>query len=598
MRTSELISLMPTQYRRVSEDNPLRVGHHMPVLGYWTVDEGYVKKQSLNYQGEVLACPIIAVVDTKIGNKDLEMTITGKVAQYDHTVDITQGDHTLERKIYVDSESTIETTLIVPRFTRPRATFLITGLGNKVFEIEDIVVPQTLVVGKVTFYALASNGSKIIYWFGMFQLANQLREILRPWIAPTKCNRCNGTGIEPGTESGFCAQCEGYRFSGYSSTKQVQRNLGFDVGLAREILDWDNLTDEDHDLIFKFINKAWTQKWWVTPTKKEIIRLFAHFYNLPEANIVITERFNLQEPIWTILLPTKGSSASIFGTLSESDNDLMRFIAKSVTPAGVSVFVGFYEEYFLGDLTGISDDLFFSELFPSPQTSMEHNYALIGCPRWDFWNGWTEATDDFERETGVNWALNGTVDIVNVNDMNRRMVELTDNSYMETGVVATSGSYELWFHKQATDIRVGQRDTDPAWMFYVEAQGSGIYDNDSNLLSLIKEDCDHHLRLDFDDSQLQYDVYLDEELIGSGINYIGSGTIGNFRIESIGTGKGYIDNVILPDDTGHQVGDNLQRLYPHGWGIRNQDFATGVTGTVYDLFNTYFLNDRFFDLNI
>ena len=118
-------------------------------------------------------------------------------------------------------------------------------------------------------------------------------------------------------------------------------------------------------------------------------------------------------------------------------------------------------------------------------------------PRWDFTNGWTEATDNFERELlGVGWDTTGIVEIVNVNDMNRHMVKLTDNAYMESGVSELTGSLDAWVHPQEAELRIGIRNASN-WMFYVEFDSNGFYDNNGYLLTMATPHNDYHLSIDF-----------------------------------------------------------------------------------------------------
>lgn len=597
MRTTELIRMMPTQFRRTTE-NPLYSGHFIPLLGYWTEDEGWVKKQDLEFESETLSCPIIAVVETKIGNKDLALTITGKQSEYDNTTERTEGDYTLKRKTYKDASTTIEVELIVPRFTRPYGTFLITGLGNNIWGISDITTEVENCAGKINFYALASNGSRIIYWMGIHFLAEELREILRPWIAPPKCSRCSGTGLEPDAEDTACKQCFGYKYSGYSAIKKGQRNLGFDVGLARDILDWDNLTDNDHDLIKKFINKCWTQKWWVTPTLSEVKRIFSHFFDVPVDNIRVVERYNEQEPVWQIFLPNVASIASPFGEggiLTSSDTELMKYIARSITPAGVSVFVGFYTDLYIGDLIGFDDSLYIKP-FEMPYSSLYPEYELHGIPRIDFYNGWTLATDNFERETSLGWETNGTVEIVNVNDMNRHMAMLSGDSYMQSGISNSNGTIELWVHPDDNMLRVGTIDGSSQWMWYVEFDTNGFYDNDGYLITMAKSHNDYHLSIDYNDTSQQYDVRIMKETVATGISYLNPGPVSKFRIQNYVTGESYIDAVGVTEDSNYNLNDNWQRLHEYGLGINNEYFATGVSGDQFDV-KLMYRNDRFINLN-
>ena len=173
MRTENIIELLPTQYKRVSDTNPLLIGHNIQLVGSWSRKTGFTKGISLEYEGETLACPIIATVEERFGgDSDVTLNITAKVSKYVKTVETTKGDSVLKRKTYEDSGETIKSTLTIPRFVRPWATWVVTGLGKNVFEIENITTTVKNIVGKVNFYALASAGSKIIYWFGIHKLAN------------------------------------------------------------------------------------------------------------------------------------------------------------------------------------------------------------------------------------------------------------------------------------------------------------------------------------------------------------------------------------------------------------------------------------------
>ncbi len=490
---------MPTQFKRVGEDAPLLVGHHIPFLGSWTKDGGFVKGESLQYDGESLACPVIGVVETKFGNKNVTLTVKGKISEYTTTHSREQGDYTIKTKVYEPTESTRSCNLTIPRHTRPWATFLLVGLGRDIYEIDSITDNIDYDTGKIEFYALASNGSKIIYWLGMHYLATQLRRILRPWVAPSKCTRCNGTGIEPGTTSTDCKQCDGYKYSGYNSEAYVQKQLGLDVSITRELIpNWDEMSDTDHATINKFMNKAWTQKWWVTPTENEILRLFTHFYNISEDDIWLEKRYNPQEPVWKIFLPQEADVNSPFTRLTDLDRELMKYIARSVTPAGVSVFMGFFKDFGYFD-EGILDD---EVILPinDLESSLEPRYELWGMPRWDFYNGWTRATVDFEDEV-FPLPFSGSVDIFNANDMNRHVCRFIDNSYITTGMVCGTGFFDLWTHPQDSQMKYGLLNGSGDWNFYVTYNTDGFYDHRGNLLTLATKYSDYHLSVDFEKIQ-------------------------------------------------------------------------------------------------
>lgn len=464
MRTQELIKMLPTQYRRISPISGIYCGHNIPLIGTWSKDSGYIKRQSLKDTSinESLACPIIAVVSQKFGNKDVTLTITSKRSTYKYTKETKNGDYTISQKIYEPTETTITSTLTIPRYTRPYATFLITGLGNDVYEISSITNNVDFDVGVIEFYALASNGSKIIYWLGIHNLSEQIRTLLRSWIAPCICNRCKGTGIEPSSgTNAVCEQCKGYKYDGYSAEAFVQRNIGFDVGLAREILDWDNLTDDDHELVKKFINKCWTQKWWVTPTVKEIRRLIKHFYMIEDDDIEIVERLDPQEPVWSLFLPISPDTIAPFGQQTLDDQKLIKYIAESITPAGVSVFVGFYE--IIPDSLGYLDfecgEIIFDP-FPHIYWFDENNYW--GIPRWDFMNGWEHAILDFEPASPGMPPKNGSYKITPDDPLH---VEDSFNEYN----VKTKGDYYATYSFKTDEV-----STDPSGWVVSEGVGCTV----------------------------------------------------------------------------------------------------------------------------
>lgn len=602
MKLTDRVSLLPTQYRRVSQTKPLHRGHYTPLVGTWNFEDGFTQGEVLSYDTDALACPIIAIVEGKFGKEAVTLTITGKVAQLKTTRETTQGEHTLKRKIYEPTSTTKNATLIIPPYTRPWATFVITGLGKDIYEIVSVTADKSWGTGEVKFYALASRGSKIIYWLAIHQLTELSREILRPWVAPTVCERCAGTGIDPDT--GTCKQCLGYKYDGYNSVKYIQRKIGADVGLARNyISDWNNMSDSEKEAVKKFINKCWTQKWWVTPTVKEIKRLFSHFYMIDEDDIYLTERFNMQEPVWSIFLPHTPTTNGPFGQFTEEDRDLMKYIAESITPAGVSVFMGFYDEFgSFGDLEDFYGCENFSYLtFHSG--AFEHEYVLWGCPRWDFYNGWNNANHHFE--TGASgmiapWTTNGLVDIINVNDQARHVARLRGNAYMEIALGLNEGTIELWSHPHDCLIRYGIRDA-LGWVAYIEHNVNAFYNNNGKILRYASRDSDYHLRFYFNGNSGAIGRCRTRILLENpkNFNYIKSGSGQYFRIQTYGTGAGYVDCVAIDGSGAYQTGDNWARLHPCGFGILNEDVGRDAGGNikVTNLLERYFRRDRFFDVS-
>lgn len=595
-RIDELITLIPTQFKKTDPENELREGHSVRKLGEWTMEDGFVKTQSLsrelNAYTEALPCPVVAIVTEKFGKHNIEFTITGKKAQpytidgEQQTIEKNQGEYTLEYDKYEATDNTEDATLHIPRFTKPNAVFSLTGLGTTIYEIESVTYdfPYSYnTTGKLEFYALSSEGTKVLYWFSIHKITQMLKSMLLPWIQPSQCQRCDGTGIEPNTTETLCEQCNGYKYSGFNSIKYVQQLQGFDVGLRREdIPNWEQMSDSEYETVRKFINKCWTQRWWVTPTKGEIKRLFAHFYDIGESEVFITERFHYQEPIWYISLPESGSLYSPFQTTTDSDSELMKYIARSVTPAGVSVFVGFYTFNEFGNFEDFTDKLHFEPL--QFKSSIEHSYALNGQPRWDFWNGWCECTENFEvsefSETDFVPDSDGNSELVNANDQGRHWIKMSNNSMIEItgstiGSVSQSGYAELWMHPGDGKHRFGMFNGG-SWMWYVYFENSGFYDNNDNLLRYASKHNDYNISVYFNATVDTYDVKINRIVEGTGIAFDTPNTIDDSSTFVIQTDSGYaddkcyIDNFGCSFETGYEEGDNWQRLYPAGWGLTNE----------------------------
>jgi hypothetical protein len=366
---------------------------------------------------------------------------------------------------------------------------------------------------------------------------------------------------------------------------------GFDVGLARQVLDWDEMTDDDHRIVEKFINKAWTQKWWVTPTISEIKRLFAHFLGLNEDDIKIEERFNLQEPVWRLSLPTRAGISSPFDkNIYGNEESLLKYIARSVTPAGVSVFVGFYDLGWFGQFN-------FATSFPHSVSLKSYAFGtehkLLNTVRLPFYNGWTYALDHFERcegnptgSVGGIWSENGSVDLFEVNDQNRHVVRFIDNSYIEHSIAGVAtGKFELWIHPQDTEMRIVLLDDggDCSYIKY-DPQLTGFYNNNSSLLRSAMPNCDYHVRVDFvvdatgygSTGQYGYveQIKIDRQIVSTGYEFIKTMSVNpKLRFQNIGSGTGFIDaygNDWSAGQSGYNaIGDNYQRLHERGWGICN-----------------------------
>ena len=590
-----------TAFKQGIELDP-KAGHSLILLAEWSRKYGFVKKDSALYEDVVVPCPVIAIVEEKIREDNLTLTITGSVAELSGTETFSQIGREITKDVYTTSETTIEAEFEVQRLTREKATFLITGLENKIYEITSITANVEVLErgGRISFYGLASTGSKILWLIGMYKTHNMIKEIINGiWSAPTECPFCSGSGDDPDNPGDDCPQCDSYGYSGYNATKGISIDKGYDVRLTREKFDEYPISATDDAKVWKFVNKVWTQKWWVTPTVSEIKRLFAHFYNVREDDIYITERHHFSMPHWDIDLPIESEKGSPFDI---GDIELMKYIAESVTPAGVNVFVGFYTVTYLGNLDGleceidtrVGDRIITKKLLCS---SIEQNYGPIQRGRFRFWNGWNEAVDNFEA-VGVSgiWTTDGTVDIFEPNDRFRHVARIAgDDSSMTYDVSGgmSSGSIEFWIHPETSDIRCSLIDVSGLTGFYVEYDQfvTGFTDH-FNMFRKICPENESHVRIYVNTVSNQWKCYIDRILRGSGV-YV-SGNIYEVKFHNTTAGTGYIDCFGITTASGYTVNKNWQDIYPFGWGLNHSDCLSGVA----NLYEDFFRWDRPFNINV
>lgn len=559
-------------------------GHGLIKFAEWTRKNGFQKKESAEFQTTTIPCPVVAFVEEKIREDNVTLTITGTVAEENTTESVTQGDNTFTKQLYTTSSTTESITWEVPRFTRKNAVFFLSGLGNKIYEItnitDNIINPES--GGKISFFGLASEGSKVLYYLGMNKIHNLIQEILRGiWQAPTKCPYCGGTGFFQGFS---CPQCTTYGYSGYNATKGIQIDKGYDVGVTRPKYSSYPLTEAQNEVVNKFVNKCWTQKWWVTPTVSEIKRMFAHFYNVGENEVYITERYHLQMPHWEVEVPIEGAIGSPFDA---GDTDLMRYIAESITPAGVTVFIGFYDIVVLAEIT-TTCEAFTPDIWDS-------SYIGNWYGRWNFrypWhNGWSNAQNNFE--TGCSGVLlsGSGVSIAHPNDRFRHVLQVSGvDAYAESGFACqSSGSFEYWCHPMTASWRCefinsscsGAQGTG-FWIGY--NQSSEGFENSAGIVKKMCTDNDAYLRIRFDCLNDNYQFYINKNLEASGTFATGVEHFDKIKFRNTTSGVSYYDNMTSNWTTGFEIGDSWQTLYPWGWGHCHQNNVSGVSG----LYENYF----------
>jgi len=585
-----------TAFKKKREDTAFR-GHELVHLGQWNRTAGFVKYDSAKFEDTAFPSPVIAIVDERMREDNITLSITAKIAQEDSTETFEQIGREITLDTYEPTDTTVSVDFEIPRFTRKGAVFLISGLGNKVYEITNITANVDIVSqrgGKVNFYALASTGSKILWLIGMYKIHNMIKEIINSiWIAPDVCPYCDGSGVDPDTGD-TCPQCDSYGYSGYNAEKGIQIDKGYDVRLTREKFDEYPVSDANNELIWKFINQVWTQKWWVTPTVNEIKRLFAHFYNVREEDIIITERYHFSMPHWQIDLPRIPTTGSPFDA---GDIDLIKFIAESVTPAGVNVFVGFYDVTYIGNL----DELLYDEVFAmkSEPKLLSKRLWEIGSLSYEYddwgsrlrnYNGWIESVDNFEDDTvsGI-WTTAGTVNIFNANDKFRHVARLAGSSASMTydyGTPVTSGHVEFWCHPETSDLEcslLDSGDTERYWIRYEQSSKSFI-DTNGSFWSMYPDN-EAHLRIYHDNNTNEYKVFVNKIITASGaIN----NDIQKIQFHNTTNGTGFIDGFGWTAVSGYTKNKNFQTLYPWGWGINHTDCVSGVSG----LYMNYFIHDR------
>jgi len=590
-----------TAFKRVREETP-HAGANIIELAEWNRTEGFIQKNVSKYGTVTAPGPVIAIVDEQIRESNLTLTITGKIAEVTGTETWNQIGRELTKETYGEGSETVEATLEIPRFTRHGACWLISGLGNKIYEITDVQSNVEILGqrgGKVKFYLLASVGSQLIWLLGMYKIHNMIKEIINSiWVAPAKCPYCNGSGIDPDTGD-TCPQCSSYGYSGYNAEKGIQIDKGYDVRLTRTKYSEYPVTDAQNAKIWEFVNKCWTQKWWVTPTITEIKRLFAHFYNVPQSSIIITERYHYSMPHWQIDLPLEAELGAPFDA---GDTELAKYIAQSVTPAGVSVFVGFYETRYIGNL----DDLLEQEVF-----YMKTKPKILTKKYWDLgsldyiyddwnsrlrcYNGWIEAVDNFET-TGVAlsgiWQTSGAVDIFNANDKFRHVARLKGNGSSMNYMVGsyTSGHIDFWIHPESSTLRCSVLGTGLEELYWIEYNQSqnGLVDP-SGLIYNSYPDNEFHISIYYDQSASKRRTFINKTQFSSGNT---PGNVGYIKFHNTTEGTGFVDGFGITNVSGYTKNKNWQTLYPWGWGLNHTDCLSGVT----DLYENYFLPDMPFNI--
>ena len=429
-------------------------GFWTPQLAEWRAGLGYNEIRdlqeyeysgSIRYTGAVVnACPILAIVKEDLGDRDIKLLITGLLGAVDTTWPISSGVYTISgfttdhqynepiyRRQFVTGGGTFYQEITIPAYTKAGKVY--TLATKRVYKISDVNSSGDIVdqpVGRVGFYALADNGSKILHglnWDKIFEYASKV--LYGAYGNPSLCNRCDGTGYIA-TVLNKCNQCGGYGYAGPNASGFMMTHIGYDYNLVQDSDDSDE----------KFRNKIWAMNWWLTPTKKEIQRYFAHFARIQDDEIEVdnidrSPSSGLPTGIES-LVDVKVPYNIPAGLFSNSD-DIWGLMAKSVEPAGIDIRFSFlaramsgswtWDEWTSRYISGYLVSGVISESFTDPHV-FGFEQPIVN---WDF-----GGPGGFGMEWGEDWMFFNHLDI-----------GVHDSGHMSgvSGIMLISGAtYEWW----------------------------------------------------------------------------------------------------------------------------------------------------------
>ena len=236
----------------------------------------------------------------------MSVTISGLIGQPDPNENVVSGSTTISgftqdwqynepiyRRAWATGGGEFDYTFTIPAYTQPGKVY---RLPNKrIYKISDISVSGGIVnqpLGRFGLYALADNGSKLLYSINWNKIFEYGRTVLYgAYGNPNKCPRCAGSGYV-GEVTNTCQQCNGYKYDGPNASGFLEKQIGLDYGLIKDI----DSTEAE------FRNKVWAKEWWVTPTPKEIKRYFAHFARIEDEEIEVSNVDRASGPLPTELL--------------------------------------------------------------------------------------------------------------------------------------------------------------------------------------------------------------------------------------------------------------------------------------------------------
>lgn len=356
------VSVIGPGFRRFASDN-IHMGYWTPQLGRWTDSNGFEQKTVLQkywytdgvkYTGAIVnASPVVCIIESEIAERDLTVSITGNIGvPYSYVISGDQVitgfsvDHQYGTDIYRREWTTggdeYSYEFTVPAHTLPGKTYLMPN--KRIYEITDVnVTPQRQdqPLTNLGFYALADNGSKLIYSLNWGKINEYIRKLLYSrFAAPKRCPTCQGSGYVL-DETDICQQCKGYGFSGWNATGYMFDQIAREVGVVQE-------GTESFEV---YQDKVWAKRWNVVPIVSKIKEYFAHFARCTTGEVDIINNFRTIstsgiESIVDIYLPYI-LPESRFST----DDFFWNEMAESCEPAGINIRFSFL----VSALTGIFD---------------------------------------------------------------------------------------------------------------------------------------------------------------------------------------------------------------------------------------------------
>lgn len=468
MSTNEEVEYIGPAFRR--QGDSIHRGFWTPELAEWREDNGYREIRDLQYYiwttgvkytGAVVnASPVLCVVKTQVGHNPLTVSVTGLIGQPDPNENVVSGDtiisgftidyqynETIYRRAWVTGGGDFEYTFTIPPHTKPGQVYRLPD--KRIYKITDIEVSGGITDQPLTrlgFYALADNGSKLLYSMNWNKIFEYGRTVLYgAYGNPNKCPRCSGSGYINEVLN-TCQQCNGYKYSGPNASGFLENQVGLDYGLIKD----NTTTDKD------FRNKIWAMNWWVTPTKKEIQRYFAHFARIEADEVDIT---NIDR-IFTSDLPTGIEKAvdvllpyTIPFTIFDKSDKIWTQMAESIEPAGIDIRFSFLIAGFSGNFEWDEwDTPFVSGNVGGAITGLQPEYVVYGVDA-GIWN-MDHVSSSFYSEWGDDYFF-----------FNHLCESIHKSGYISgaSGIQLNSGATHSW---ESGAIESG------AWLKWVEVSGS------------------------------------------------------------------------------------------------------------------------------